>query len=173
MCVCLCVCGRVFGRESNCELLWKCMCLRVHCPVRMHQCWWHKAQPQLDLTLIWIPLWRQSGFVCPHTSTEEDMEKICRTVSLGDYMAPLNSRLNNAPNPVVPFHRNYGFCLWKKKLNLYTITPSHLWQGCSWACMCVPQRELVLWVCVCVCTKRGLHVEIEMDKLKHNIGLIF
>lgn len=110
-CVCLCVCGCVFGRECNCEFLLECVRLRVHGPVRMHQCWWHKAKPQLDLTLIWMPLWRQSGFVWPHTSTEEDMEKICGPVSLRDYMAPLNSGLNNAPNPMVPFHCNYGFCL--------------------------------------------------------------
>lgn len=106
LCVWVCVWQRVHLRVPL-----ECVRLRVHGPVRMHPCWWHKAQPQLDLTLIWMPLWRQSGFVWPHTSTEEDMEKICGPVSLRDYMAPLNSGLNNAPNPMVPFHCNYGFCL--------------------------------------------------------------
>lgn len=55
-----------------------------------------------------MPLRRQAGFVWPHTSTEEDMEKICGRVSLGDYMAPLNSALNNATDPMVPCHCNLG-----------------------------------------------------------------
>lgn len=76
--------------------------LHVHTPVRTHQCRWHKAQPRLDLTLLWMPLWRQSGFVWLHISTEEDMEKICGPVSLRDYVAPFSSCLNDATNPMLP-----------------------------------------------------------------------
>ena len=60
----------------------------------------------------------------PHTSTEEDMEKICGLVNLGDYMAPLGSGLNNASNPTVPGHCNLGLLSLEKKVNLHPISPS-------------------------------------------------
>ncbi len=157
MCVCVCA----FGREHNwaCELLYECVCLHVRGPIRMHQRLWHKARPQLDLTLRWMPPWRQSDFVWPHTSTEEDMEKIWGPVSLGDYMAPLSSGLNNASNPTVPCHCNLGLlCLEKKSESPYHPTTSGLWRpwwGYSWACVFAWERA---GVCVRVYVKerRGM-----------------
>ncbi len=126
-----------------------------------------------------MPPWRQSDFVWPHTSTEEDMEKICGPVNLRDYMAPLSSGLNNASNPTVPCHCNLGrLSLEKKKSE----SRHHLALDddvCERVCVCVC---VCVWVRaswrVCVeergeAWERGLHVEIEKDQLKHNIGLIF
>ena len=74
----------------------------------------------------------------------------------------------------------------KEKEKKWISIPSHHHSpdgaGHERVCVC-------LCVCVCVCVRawektgacvcggeaweRGLHVEIEMDQLKHNIGLIF
>lgn len=133
-------------------LLYKWVCLRAHGRIRMRQCLWHKAWPQLNLTLRWMPLWRQSDFVWPHTFTEEDMEKICGPVNLRDYVAPLSSGLNNALNPMVPCHCNLGLLFLEKK---WISIPSHhqwsltLWMG-LFMCMCVCWRKDC---CMCVYVK--------------------
>lgn len=115
----------MFGREKHkwtCKRFYERVCLRAHGHIGMHQCLWHMAGPRLDLTLCWMPLWRQADFVWPHASTEEAMEKICGPVSLWDYMAPLSSGLNNASNPIAPCHCNLRLSSLEKNSNLCSIT---------------------------------------------------
>lgn len=159
-----------------CELLdeWMCVYWRVHRRIRMRQYLWHKAWPQLDLSLCWMPVWRQSDIVWLHTSAEEDMEKICGAVNLGDYVAPLGSGLHNASNPLVPCHCNLGAFVFRA--NQISIPSCHRWSPTSTMRLpmstCAWERSAVC-VCVCVHKRGGLCVEIAMDQLKHNIGLIF
>lgn len=157
MCVCVCL-----GESS-----------RVRGHVRMHRRWWHKAEPWLDLTLLWKPLWRQASFVWPHTSSEEYMEKICGPVSLWDYTAPLFSALNNATDPMVPLSLQFKAFVLRRKMDLHVTVACHT--RLTW-----PVQEQRWFLCMSVRMPLccgvdggkggGLCVEIEMDQLKTTLA---
>lgn len=113
-----------------------------------------------------------SQTLCGRIPLPKKIWKISVPISLRDYTGPLGPGLNTAMDPTSPCHCNLGILFaTKKKAFPFYLTSS----------LTFPMRSFVSTVCVwewagmwrTSAWERGLCAGIAMDKLKHNIGLIF